>query len=51
LEEFVSTNFDSIGLFLCIQIMEKYRETLEKRSVPALQPYCDAVQQVHCIID
>ena len=46
LEEFVSTSYDSIGLFLCIQIMEKYRETLEKRDVPALLPYFEAVQQV-----
>ncbi|OWA52690.1 Vacuolar protein sorting-associated protein 52-like protein [Hypsibius exemplaris] len=46
LEEFVSVSYDSIGLFLCIQIVEKYKETLAKRDVPALQPYFEAVQQI-----
>lgn len=46
LEETVSTSFDSLGLFLCMQVMMKYQEILEKRTVPALQPYFEGVMQI-----
>lgn len=46
LEEFVVTSYDSIGLYLCLQITQKYRELLDKRGVAALEPYFEAVTQI-----
>ncbi|XP_046548964.1 vacuolar protein sorting-associated protein 52 homolog isoform X2 [Haliotis rubra] len=43
MEDYVNDCYDSIAIFLCIHIIYRYRTMMQKRSVPGLDRYWDAL--------
>ncbi|KAK9509965.1 hypothetical protein O3M35_004846 [Rhynocoris fuscipes] len=48
LEAYVNTSYDTISLFLCIQLVLRYQMLCHKRAVPALDSYWDTLQDILC---
>ncbi|KAL1124178.1 hypothetical protein AAG570_001948 [Ranatra chinensis] len=46
LESYVSTCYDTIALFLCVQLVLRYQLLCHKRAVPALDVYWDTLQDI-----
>ncbi|XP_039256225.1 vacuolar protein sorting-associated protein 52 homolog [Styela clava] len=43
---YTNDSFDSIALFLCIHIVDRYRKIMQKRDIFALNRYWDTVQDI-----
>ncbi|XP_052091207.1 vacuolar protein sorting-associated protein 52 homolog [Mytilus californianus] len=46
MEEYTADCFDSIAIFLCIHVVYRYKSMMNKRGVPAIDRYWDALVQV-----
>ncbi|CAB0005712.1 unnamed protein product [Nesidiocoris tenuis] len=46
LETYVATSFDTISLYLCVQLVLRYQMLCHKRAVPALDSYWDTLQSI-----
>ncbi|XP_014253461.1 vacuolar protein sorting-associated protein 52 homolog [Cimex lectularius] len=46
LETYVNTSYDTISLFLCVQLVLRYQMLCHKRAVPALDDYWDSLQSI-----
>ncbi|KAF6208659.1 hypothetical protein GE061_017117 [Apolygus lucorum] len=43
---YVATSFDTISLYLCVQLVLRYQMLCHKRAVPALDSYWDSLQNI-----
>lgn len=46
IEQYISTCFDSIAIFLCFHLVLRYKIMCHKRCVPALDDYWDMMERV-----
>ncbi|KAF9968824.1 Vacuolar protein sorting-associated protein 52 [Actinomortierella ambigua] len=45
-KEYADSSYDAIGILLCLRIIQQLAKELERRKVPTLEKYCDAIRML-----